>query len=433
MELLEGDTLKMRLNEYRARGKRMPLGEMLRVTTDILEGLNYAHSEGIVHRDIKPANVLLTKRGQAVVTDFGIAQIVGGTNYTISGALMGTLAYMAPEQGLQGTTSVQSDIYSLGIVFYEMLTGRPPFDADTPLAILMKHVNDPLPLPRSIDETIPDILEQIILKALAKHPEDRFQSAGEMIQALREAADQLDATLPEHISDPDFTAVGTPAGVAVLSGADRERVTDVPLVSDETDIDIQVDESIEYDDETLHDKAAVTQKGAEAAFQPRISESFLTFDPSELLGPKHKSKEAAKAILITAVVLIGYNLVAIMLALFSGNWGIYNKGWTIQILLITFGLIQVMTAIEAPIMMIPVGLIGGMGLLLSFYSLIGAWSLWSVLWPLVPLLVLGTVIYTLWLGARGERKTELIHLTARRLSQVIMVASVIVVSLSFVF
>jgi serine/threonine protein kinase len=143
MELLEGDTLKARLNDYRLRGERMPLGEVARVLLDVLNGLAYAHAEGMIHRDIKPANIMLTKRGQAVIADFGIAQIVGSARHTVSGALMGTLNYIAPEQGLEGHSDARSDIYSLGIVLYEMLTQRTPFDADTPLAILMKHLNDP--------------------------------------------------------------------------------------------------------------------------------------------------------------------------------------------------------------------------------------------------------------------------------------------------
>ena len=177
MELLEGDTLATRLNDYRARSERMPLGEVVRVLLDVLDGLAYAHSEGMIHRDVKPANVLLTRRGQAVLTDFGIAQIVGGTKYTVTGALMGTLAYMAPEQGLEGHCDARSDLYSLGIVLYEMLTGEPPFDAETPLAILMKHVNDPLPLPRQIEPGIPLSLERVVLKVLSKRPQDRYQSA----------------------------------------------------------------------------------------------------------------------------------------------------------------------------------------------------------------------------------------------------------------
>ncbi len=237
MELLEGDTLKRRLNDYRVRGERMPLGETVRILLDVLDGLAYAHSEGMVHRDIKPSNVLLTSRGQAVLGDFGIAQIVGGTRHTVSGALMGTLSYMAPEQGMEGHSDVRSDIYSLGIILYEMLIQRPPFEADTPLAVLMKHVNDPLPLPRAIDPELPEPFERLVLKALSKGADDRYPSAEEMAQALRTAAEDAGVELPTRISLPlSFTTDEAPEeSVAVFSGTARERIADVEFAADDTD------------------------------------------------------------------------------------------------------------------------------------------------------------------------------------------------------
>jgi tRNA A-37 threonylcarbamoyl transferase component Bud32 len=240
LELLEGDTLKTRLNDYRVRGEHMPLGEIVRVMLDVLEGLAYAHGEGMVHRDLKPANILLTKRGEAVITDFGIAQIVGSTQQTVSGALMGTLNYMAPEQGLEGQSDVRSDIYSLGIMLYEMLTQQVPFDADTPLAVLMKHLNDPLPLPRQIEPDIPEPFERIVLKALSKRPVDRYDSAEEMAQALWDAAKQAGIEVPQRISLPlSFTTSEAPAeSVAVFSGTSRERITDVEFAADDTDASI---------------------------------------------------------------------------------------------------------------------------------------------------------------------------------------------------
>jgi serine/threonine protein kinase len=421
MELLEGDTLKVRLNEYRARGERMPLGEILRVTLDILEGLAYAHSEGIVHRDIKPANILLTRRGQAVVTDFGIAQIVGGTQYTVSGALMGTLAYMAPEQGLQGRTSVQSDIYSLGIVLYEMLTGRPPFDADTPLAILMKHVNDPLPLPRSLDASVPEAVELIILKALAKNPDDRYQSAAEMIQALREAANQIEATLPERIPDPDFTAVGVPTGVAVLSGADRQRVTNAPLVSDETDIDVG---------QSLGRKTTKPQNQTASATES--ARPFFATTSAQLSAPKGSVRSAIKATFPAILALLGYNLVAMMIALVSGNWRIYGTGWPMEILLVGLGFCLAMAEAKAPILMIPSGLLIGTGALMAFYSVTGWWTLWGLLWPLMPLLVLGSIGYAFWLAARGTEKETLTARAAQQLMRftfIVMAVTVVLAAL----
>jgi tRNA A-37 threonylcarbamoyl transferase component Bud32 len=237
MELLEGDTLKTRLNDYRVRDEKMPAGEVVRVLLDVLDGLAYAHNEGMIHRDIKSANILLTKKGQAVIADFGIAQIVGSTRHTASGALMGTLDYMAPEQGLEGHSDARSDIYSLGIVFYEMLTQRTPFEADTPLAVLMKHVNDPLPLPRKMDPTIPEPFERIVLKALAKDPDDRYQGAEEMAQALREAAEESGIELPKRISLPlSFTTSEAPSeSVAVFSGTAREKITDAGFAAYDTD------------------------------------------------------------------------------------------------------------------------------------------------------------------------------------------------------
>jgi tRNA A-37 threonylcarbamoyl transferase component Bud32 len=240
LELLEGDTLKTRLNDYRVRGERMPLGEIVRVMLDVLDGLAYAHGEGMVHRDLKPANILLTKRGEAVITDFGIAQIVGSTQHTASGALMGTLNYMAPEQGLEGQSDVRSDIYSLGIMLYEMLTQQVPFDADTPLAVLMKHLNDPLPLPRQIEPDIPEPFERIVLKALSKRPVDRHDSAEEMAQALWAAAEETGIEVPQRISLPlSFTTSAAPSeSVAVFSGTSRERITDAGFAADDTDASI---------------------------------------------------------------------------------------------------------------------------------------------------------------------------------------------------
>jgi len=239
LELLEGDSLKVRLADYAARDERMPWGEMVRILLDSLDGLAYAHNEGMIHRDIKPANILLSRRGQAVLGDFGIAQIVGGTRHTATGAMMGTLNYMAPEQGLENKCDARSDIYSMGIVFYEMLTRRTPFEADTPLAILMKHLNDPLPLPRRLDPSIPEPFERVVLKALAKDPADRYQSAEEMARALVEAADEAWIELPDRISLPmSFTTSESPEEqVAVFSGTAREKLgfEEADFADDDTD------------------------------------------------------------------------------------------------------------------------------------------------------------------------------------------------------
>ncbi len=240
LELLEGDSLKVRLADYAARDERMPWGEMVRILLDVLDGLAYAHNEGMIHRDVKPANILLSRRGQAVIGDFGIAQIVGGTRHTATGAMMGTLNYMAPEQGLENKCDARSDIYSLGIVFYEMLTRHTPFEADTPLAILMKHLNDPLPLPRRLDSTIPEPFERVVLKALSKEPGDRYQSAEAMARALVEAVDDAWIDLPDRVSLPmSFkTTESLEESVAVFSGTAREQISDSDFAVDDTDANL---------------------------------------------------------------------------------------------------------------------------------------------------------------------------------------------------
>jgi serine/threonine protein kinase len=200
MEYVEGPTLKAELKERSTKGQILTLSEATRIITALADAIDYAHSRGMVHRDLKPANIMFTADGQVVLTDFGIARIVGATRYTMTGAISGTPAYMSPEQGQGERGENPSDIYSLGVVLYEMVTGRVPFDADTPFAIIMKHINDSLPLPTAVNPDIPKAVENIILKAMAKEPDDRYQKAREMAKALREAVgvtpDQTIAAMP---------------------------------------------------------------------------------------------------------------------------------------------------------------------------------------------------------------------------------------------
>lgn len=422
MELLDGDTLKARMSEYRTRSERMSYPEILRIMLDVLAGLEYAHSEGVIHRDIKPGNIMLTRRGQAVLTDFGIAQIVGSTQYTVSGALMGTLAYMAPEQGLEGKTSARSDLYSLGIVFYEMLTGRIPFEADTPLAVLMKHVNDPLPLPRNLDASIPASLERVVLKALAKRPEERFAHAAEMAQALQLAAEYLEVELPEELPEPDFTEIKLPKGAAVLSGSDREHLVGASFVSDETDIHVaQATAQKPATAETSSQNEVVEQPGSEA---------FLATNLAQLRAPKGAFKGSTRAVLLSGLALVGLNLTAVFLGLISGNWRFFSVGWPAEILLLSLALCLLLSTTGVPWLVIPTGILLGNGLLLSFYSLTGLWSWWRFLWPLEPLLVLASLGTALWLAGRGEDRFVLTRQLASRLTQLCILALLIVVALT---
>jgi WD40 repeat protein/energy-coupling factor transporter ATP-binding protein EcfA2 len=184
MEFIDGPTLRGQGEE---REKPFSAEEAAYVISGVAGGLDYAHGRGVVHRDVKPGNIMFTGEGQVVLTDFGIAHIVGTTLYTESGGMLGTPAYMAPEQGRGEMGNARGDIYSLGVVLYEMLTGRLPYEADTPLGMIQQHVEGQLPPPRMLNANIPEDVEAVVLKAMAVDPGDRYQHAGEMSGALMEA------------------------------------------------------------------------------------------------------------------------------------------------------------------------------------------------------------------------------------------------------
>ncbi len=184
MEYINGPTLKSLIKDLRTNGQLMDLGEAVRIMKEVGKALSYAHSHGVVHRDIKPANVMLEKPDRVILTDFGLAKILSGPQFTTTGALVGTPAYMSPEQGLGKPGDARSDIYSLGAVLYQLTTGRFPFTAETPLAIVFKHINAPLPWPRTINPDIPSHLEKVIVKSMAKNPEERYQDIDQMLVEL---------------------------------------------------------------------------------------------------------------------------------------------------------------------------------------------------------------------------------------------------------
>jgi serine/threonine protein kinase len=202
MRYVEGGTLKKIL------GQPLALDRVMDIIVQVGDALDYAHQQGIIHRDVKPANVLLDRGKWALLSDFGLAKMAAASvQLTKSGVGLGTPAYMSPEQAQGKPVDAQSDIYSLGIMLFEMLTGQVPFEADTPLAVLIKHLTAPLPLPRQVNPDIPEPVERVILKAVAKVPEDRFQRVSEMVEALKRAAMEKGPPEKEGIPEDSIEVV----------------------------------------------------------------------------------------------------------------------------------------------------------------------------------------------------------------------------------
>jgi tRNA A-37 threonylcarbamoyl transferase component Bud32 len=226
MEFVDGETLAERLT----REGRLPVGDAVRITSALLAALGSAHDMGIVHRDVKPGNVMLTSNGDVKVTDFGIARAASDHTLTETGTVVGTAHYLAPEQvgGAQATPA--SDLYSVGAILYEMLGGRRPFEAATPIAVAMKRLTEDPPPIRDLRADVPEPVATVIDRALAREPGDRFASAAEMRRALDEGyAGVQPATLPQRI-DPTPTMVLPVADVAGAATTAAVR----PAVSDET-------------------------------------------------------------------------------------------------------------------------------------------------------------------------------------------------------
>ena len=179
MELVEGITLK----KYIEKKSRLSTKEAISIAIQVAMGMEAAHNNHIIHRDIKPQNIIISKEGKVKVTDFGIAK--AASSNTITSNVMGSVHYTSPEQARGGFSDEKSDIYSLGITLFEMLTGRVPFNGDTTVAIAIKQIQDPMPSPREFVPEVPVSVERIVLKCTQKSPDRRYQNMGDMIRDLK--------------------------------------------------------------------------------------------------------------------------------------------------------------------------------------------------------------------------------------------------------
>lgn len=250
MEFIQGNELKQFIDS----GVRFSLSKSLGLMIKLLDALDYAHSQGIVHRDIKPANIMIDKAGKLKLTDFGVVKFVDSQEGTQAGTMVGTPGYMSPEQILGTSVSPKSDIFAAGVVLYQLLTGQKPFTGDGVFAIQQKIVNEDPPPPSSIDASLPPIFDQIISKALAKKPEQRYAHASEFAEDLKrclamdasQTSSQAGAAQADEktivtasgsgqtIEKTVVTAKGTPQTyektvVTAKSGAEGVKVEDVSL------------------------------------------------------------------------------------------------------------------------------------------------------------------------------------------------------------
>ncbi|MGP3969657.1 protein kinase domain-containing protein [Streptomyces sp. 6N223] len=216
MEYVEGKPLRTVLEEDMARFGAMPPEKALAITADVLAALDISHEMGLVHRDIKPGNVMITRRGVVKVMDFGIARAMqqsGVTAMTQTGAVVGTPQYLSPEQALGRAVDARADLYSVGVMLFELLTGRLPFDADTPLAIAYAHVQEEPPTPSSINASLTPAIDALVARMLAKNPNDRFPSAEVLRGEVQRLAGAASGVTPQIVPGA-HTPGNSGAGVA---------------------------------------------------------------------------------------------------------------------------------------------------------------------------------------------------------------------------
>jgi serine/threonine-protein kinase len=209
MDLIDGEDLAARLR----RDRRLPTEIATRIARDVARGLAIAHARGIVHRDVKPGNILLATSGRAMVTDFGIARVAAEAEATLPGTTLGSVNYFSPEQARGATTTPASDVYGLGLVLFEMLTGTRAFAGETPAAIAVARIDAPAPSPRSIDPAIPAAVDAVVARALAPDPTDRYPNGAAF-------ADALDGLLVDRTIDPagDTQRVALPTWPGATAG-----------------------------------------------------------------------------------------------------------------------------------------------------------------------------------------------------------------------
>lgn len=258
MELIEGITLK----KYIEKKARLSVKEAVSIAIQVSMGIEAAHNNHIIHRDIKPQNIIISKEGKVKVTDFGIAK--AATSNTITSNVMGSVHYTSPEQARGGYSDEKSDVYSLGITMFEMLTGRVPFNGETTVAIAIKHIQEPLPSPRDFVSEIPVSVEQIVFKCCQKSPDRRYQTMAELVKDLKQSLITPDEDFVQliHPDEEASTRMITDKDMVQIKKQSDKRDTmeetlrlkkDVRRVYEEEEDDEDIDDDMDDEDDDIED------------------------------------------------------------------------------------------------------------------------------------------------------------------------------------
>ncbi len=293
MELVEGITLK----KYIEKKARLSVKEAVSIAIQVSMGIEAAHNNHIIHRDIKPQNIIISKEGKVKVTDFGIAK--AATSNTITSNVMGSVHYTSPEQARGGYSDEKSDIYSLGVTLFEMLTGRVPFNGETTVAIAIKHIQEEMPSPREYVSEIPICVEQIVFKCCQKSPDRRYQSMAELIDDLKKAL---------ITPDEDFVKVVDPdeeASTKFISDRDMEQIKRQSERRESMEETMRLNR-VETEEEEYEDK--------DGEYGEYEDEDYEDYDP--------KMEKLTTVLAIVAAILIG----AIILFLVGKTVGIFSFG-----------------------------------------------------------------------------------------------------------
>jgi len=294
MELIDGISLK----QYMEKKGVLNWKETLHFAIQIAKALDHAHSRGIVHRDIKPHNVMVLKNGSVKVADFGIARVMSQSN-TLTKEALGSVHYISPEQAKGGNVDNRSDLYSLGVVMYEMMTGRPPYDGETPVAVAIQHINGKPQMPSTLNPNIPGGLEQIIMKVMAGEPDNRYSSAQAMLYDMDEFRKD-----PSILFDYNNTSTGIDDAIQIKSPAaavTTQKPADAP------------EHPVRRPESTAHRTAVKTaaRKPGTAARPRRRAE--------EIIEDEERGGKAAKISIIVCSVVAVIAIVVFLVALLGGN------------------------------------------------------------------------------------------------------------------